>query len=93
MTEFVGISRNRDGLIKASEKITRYKTLIKEMKNETLEDFELQNIVLLSGLVIESAIERCESRGAHYRSDFPLTDDANWKRHIIKDRGNQDKNT
>lgn len=86
MTEYVGISRNEEGLKKARDKIARYKTLVKGMKNETFEDFELQNVVLLSGLVIDSALERNESRGAHYRSDFPLTDDANWKRHIIKSR-------
>ena len=54
------------------------------MKNETIRDFEIQNIALLSKLVIESALEREESRGAHYRSDFNKRDDVNWRRHIIK---------
>jgi L-aspartate oxidase len=45
------------------------------MKNETLADFELQNVQLLAKLVVESALEREESRGAHYRTDFEKTDD------------------
>lgn len=84
MTENVGIVRNLEGLDKAMVKILRYKGLIEDMKNEILHDYELQNIILLSRLVVESALEREESRGAHYRSDFSRTDDINWKRHIIK---------
>ena len=84
MTENVGIIRNLEGLDKAMVKILRYKDLIVDMKNEVLHDYELQNIILLSRLVVESALEREESRGAHYRSDFSRTDDANWKRHIVK---------
>ncbi|GAG59794.1 unnamed protein product, partial [marine sediment metagenome] len=30
-----------------------------------------------------SALQREESRGAHYRVDFPDRDDVNWKKHII----------
>jgi fumarate reductase (CoM/CoB) subunit A len=33
-------------------------------------------------LVVKSAILRRESRGAHYRSDFPESNDA-WKRSIV----------
>ena len=84
MTENVGIIRNLKGLDKAMVKILRYKDLTDDMKNESLHDYELQNIILLSRLVVESALEREESRGAHFRSDFSRTDDANWKRHIVK---------
>lgn len=84
MTENVGIIRNREGLESAREKILSYRDLAEDMKNGSLHDYELQNILLLSRLVVESALEREESRGAHYRSDFNKTDDENWKRHIIK---------
>ena len=84
MTHYVGIIRDKKGLTKALDKILEYRNLIKDAKNEELPDFELQNIVMLSRLVIESALEREESRGAHYRTDFDKTDDINWKRHIIK---------
>jgi L-aspartate oxidase len=83
MTENVGIVRDKEGLTNALCKITEYKALLEDVKNESLNDCELQNIVLLARLVIESALEREESRGAHYRSDFNKTDES-WKRHIIK---------
>jgi L-aspartate oxidase len=84
MHDYVGIIRNREGLLQAKDKIDNYCRLLSDMKNESMEDFELQNMALLSRLVIESALEREESRGAHYRSDFSKTDNINWKRHIIK---------
>lgn len=84
MTARVGIIRNEEGMKAALDKVIHYENEIADMENKTIKDFELQNIVLLSGLVIESALERKESRGAHFRSDYKKTDDANWRRHIIK---------
>ncbi len=84
MTTNVGIIRNKEGLSTALNKVLSYAQRIQNMKNESITDCELQNITLLSGLVIESALEREESRGAHFRSDFDRTDDEKWKRHIIK---------
>ena len=84
MTYDVGIVRNRERLLVAKGKIDEYSNLLRNLKNENIKDFELQNMVLLSRLVIEAALEREESRGAHYRSDFDKTDDVRWKRNIIK---------
>jgi len=41
-------------------------------------------MLTVAKLVIDSALERKESRGAHYRSDFDKIDDVNWKRSITK---------
>lgn len=84
MNENVGIIREQKTLTKAQNSIKIYENKIENMKNEALADFELQNVQLLSKLVIESALEREESRGAHFRSDFDKTDDEKWKKHIIK---------
>lgn len=86
MTDYVGIVRNEEGLFYAKQEIEKYRNLLQNKKNKNVKDYELQNIVLLSGLVIESALERKESRGAHYRSDYSRTDDENWLRSIIKKR-------
>ncbi|MDP4094364.1 MAG: L-aspartate oxidase [Bacillota bacterium] len=83
MTHDVGIIRNREGLSQAAGKIAVISKEINDMKNDSIKDFELQNVVLLSGLIIDSAIKREESRGAHYRSDYPNTEES-WKRHIVK---------
>ena len=84
MTEKVGIIRNKQVLEDAAKQILKYKKLVSNMLNEDMDDIILQNMVLISGLIIESALERQESRGAHFRSDFPETDDEDWKKNIIK---------
>lgn len=86
MTQNVGIIRDKISLTKALDRVNTYELKIEDMKNETLADFELQNVQLLSKLVVESALEREESRGAHFRSDFDRTDDEKWQKHIIKRR-------
>jgi L-aspartate oxidase len=83
MTDYVGIVRDKKGLAHAKNKISEYYDGVKSLKNTSVKHFELQNILLLSKLVIESALKREESRGAHYRSDYNRTDDENWKKNII----------
>jgi len=78
----VGIIRNSSDLKKAQQKISEWKFIFKsELK--TAEDFELANLIILADLITNSALQREESRGAHYREDFPDRDDINWKKHII----------
>jgi L-aspartate oxidase len=49
---------------------------------------ELANLVLAGRLVAESALLRQESRGAHYRTDFPQPSEA-WRRHLVFSNRNQ----
>jgi len=90
MNEYVGIIRNKEGLTYAKQKIGSYRELLQNMRNISIEDWELQNMLLLSSLVTDSALMREESRGAHYRSDFSKTDDEKWKRNIIVCKKNDD---
>ncbi len=83
MTEKVGIVRNREELQQALEQVRQVKQLIWEKRNTGTSDFILQNDILLAELLICAAIQREESRGAHYRTDYPETDDIHWKRNII----------
>jgi L-aspartate oxidase len=46
------------------------------------EAWELQNMLTVARLVIETALEREESRGVHLRLDYPERDNANWMRHL-----------
>jgi len=44
---------------------------------------ELANMITVAQLIARAALTREESRGAHFRSDFPQTDDDNWQKHIV----------
>jgi succinate dehydrogenase/fumarate reductase flavoprotein subunit len=50
---------------------------------ELLDAFELQHMFRISSLILQAALAREESRGAHYRKDFPYPDDAKWLVNII----------
>ncbi|MDX2074451.1 MAG: FAD-dependent oxidoreductase [Alphaproteobacteria bacterium] len=49
--------------------------------NELVEALEVDNLLRQSLCVMASALARTESRGAHYREDFPASNDAQWKHH------------
>jgi len=82
MWDKLGIIRNSSDLKKARQKISEWKFIFK-LELKTTEEFELANLIILADLVTNSALQREESRGAHYREDFPDRDDVNWKKHIV----------
>lgn len=84
MTEYVGIIRDEKGLYYAKREIDKYAKIVENMKNRTIEDFQVQNMVTMARLIIKSAIERKESRGAHYRLDYRNRNDKKWNKHIIR---------
>ena len=45
--------------------------------------WELQNMLTVCGLITQAAYTRTESRGAHYRLDYPARDDAHWRLHLL----------
>ena len=53
----------------------------------TRADYELLNLHSLASLIARSALAREESRGSHYRSDFPYRDDDDFQKHSIIQRG------
>ncbi len=50
---------------------------------ELLGAIELGHLVNLAGAIAHSALQREESRGGHFREDFPERDDANWLKHTL----------
>ncbi|MFC1955055.1 L-aspartate oxidase [Chloroflexota bacterium] len=76
----VGIIRSKEGLTEAADILAVWQ---KELPLPTdRSSHELSNIVLTGRLVTGTALLREESRGAHFRSDFPHKSDG-WQRHII----------
>ncbi|MBC7785135.1 MAG: L-aspartate oxidase [Burkholderiales bacterium] len=92
----VGIERSGDRLTETREIIAfwcRYvmdKTFLPAAGAEqAVAGWELQNMLTVAFLVTSAAMTRTESRGAHYRLDFPNRDDAHWKRHLLWKRPNE----
>lgn len=45
--------------------------------------WELQNMLTVCALITSAAYSRTESRGAHYRLDYPARDDEHWRLHLL----------
>ncbi|MBI4318828.1 MAG: FAD-binding protein [Chloroflexi bacterium] len=54
--------------------------------HELVKAHEAQNYVLGAELVYRSALEREETRGSHYREEYPCRDDENWLKWIVQRR-------
>jgi succinate dehydrogenase / fumarate reductase flavoprotein subunit len=50
---------------------------------DLLQAFELQSLLDVAETIVASALARKESRGAHYRSDFPVRDNQHWLTHSL----------
>jgi succinate dehydrogenase / fumarate reductase flavoprotein subunit len=68
--------RERFAQVKIEDRGSKYNT-------EVLEVVELENLLDLAEALVESALAREESRGAHSREDFPKRDDINWLKHTL----------
>jgi L-aspartate oxidase len=74
MTSYAGIVRTAAGLKDLLRLILMRRDMIEEYYRRytiTRDLVELRNILLLAELIVRSALQRCESRGGHYREDFP----------------------
>ncbi|WP_329565090.1 L-aspartate oxidase [Kitasatospora sp. NBC_01266] len=48
-----------------------------------VETWEAANLLLVATALVTAAARRAETRGCHWREDFPERDDAHWQRHLI----------
>jgi succinate dehydrogenase / fumarate reductase flavoprotein subunit len=55
---------------------------------ELVSYLELENLLEIAEVILLGAINRKESRGAHFRDDFPQRDDKNWLKHTIAHKRN-----
>lgn len=92
MWDYVGVFRDENGLKTAISEIFK---LREEAKNTYVLDkskvyntefynaLELKNMLDLALVIATTALNRKESRGAHYRLDYPKRDDTNWLKHTL----------
>jgi succinate dehydrogenase / fumarate reductase flavoprotein subunit len=92
MMEKVGIYRREEDIAEAVKKIKELRNYYREIgvsdKSKTFntnlfEILELGNLLDLSYITAESALNRKESRGAHAREDYRERDDVNWLKHTL----------
>ena len=77
-----GVRRDREGLLEAQENIDRWCRYVLARQFADPQGWELQNLLTVARIVITAALEREETRGVHLRTDFPQTDNQNWRRRI-----------
>jgi L-aspartate oxidase len=80
MWDGVGIVRSGKELEQAVSVLAAWHKSMKEPADRP--SYELANLVLTGRIMAEAALIREESRGAHFRTDFPKSSDS-WLKHII----------
>lgn len=79
-----GLSQLQKIAQEIKEELGREKVPATTRFNQQLVDLvQLENMCELAGLIAGSARTRQESRGHHFRSDFPQQDDQNWRKHTL----------
>ncbi len=92
MAQNLGIFRTQKSMREAAEKVRELKARAmhlslqdkgKVFNSELIQSLELFSLLDLAETIVAGALARQESRGAHYRSDFPQRDDVNWLKHTL----------
>ena len=92
MTEYCGVFRNQELMSQGLEKIAELQQKSsqiylddkgKSWNTELVEALELQSLMVVGQTILTSAINRQESRGAHFREDFSQRDDSKFLKHTM----------
>lgn len=87
MTVHAGIIRNGDLLQEGLDKLQLLETELPKEENEYYTLIS-HNLITVARLIIRSALYRKESRGGHFREDFPASDDA-CLQHIVQQKNKE----
>lgn len=103
MMDYAGIVRTKEGLTKQKNWLEGFDVegwVKKDLESLSIDQITRAFMLITSWLVTSSALERTESRGGHFRGDFPEEDNHNWlKKQIIhrrldaKDEGHEQVKT
>jgi succinate dehydrogenase/fumarate reductase flavoprotein subunit len=91
MWQKAGIVRDRGSLEEVLQRIEVFRSLDSKSQvanwAQLIRHLEFQNMLLVSEMVCRAGLLRTESRGSHYRSDYPKEDNDRWLKNIILRRG------
>lgn len=82
MGRAAGIERDGSEMTESLEQIRFWCSYVLRREFGQREGWELSNLLTIGSLMLGSALVRKESRGTHFRRDFPKRDDAHWRRRI-----------
>jgi L-aspartate oxidase len=85
----VGIVRHAEDLAEADALIEFWQSYVLDKIFDQPAGWELQNMLALGRLMAHAALIRTETRGVHYRSDYPERSDEYWRKHILIRRGEE----
>jgi L-aspartate oxidase len=83
MVRKMGIVRDRASLEEAEQAVAFWCRYALARTFDSQAGWELQNLLTVARLMVWGALQREESRGVHYRSDFPQRDDIHWQHHLL----------
>ena len=87
MWRATGVWRDGKSLESAQRSIRHWRRYVLPRQLNNPEGWELQNMLQVSELIITAALQRTESRGVHYRTDYPEMDNENWQHRILLRNG------
>jgi L-aspartate oxidase len=79
MWQSVGLFRNRERLVDAVNQLQEQEAGLANLDHQ---GWRRASIITVASLIANAALRREESRGGHFRTDFPASDDLHWKVHI-----------
>ena len=82
MWQYAGLVRDADGLRQAISLLDELQATFGQPVARR-DAVELANMIAVARLIAQASLTREESRGAHFRSDFPQINDAHWQKHIV----------
>ncbi|WP_082053517.1 L-aspartate oxidase [Gordoniibacillus kamchatkensis] len=82
MLREAGFKRDAKGLQRGIDELKRQMSFFEGVFSKR-EEYEFANLLTCAMLTIKAALRREESRGGHYRADFPARRDDEWIRHIV----------
>lgn len=92
MDKEVSVFRTNQGLLAALQTVKDLKNLVPfigvkdrghRYNTDLLSALEAENLLELADVIVNGALARTESRGAHARRDYPERDDVNWLKHTL----------
>ncbi len=95
MSTNLGIFRTRESTTTALAELRRMRGVVPQVRlqdhgrtfnTDLIQALELDSLAELAETIVTGALAREESRGAHYRGDFPKRDDQNWLKHTLATR-------